>query len=107
MPRTKYIVFDFSTGMLLGENLTRKDAENMVKNSTNRKQTKLSPIKVYDTNQCVLYVHPIFSYNHSLVYVIRSVHKNTNKITVRYGSYDQIQSMLNTYQNLKGQTFVL
>lgn len=104
MQRTKYIVFDYSTGQLLGENLTRKDAENMVKKSTN---ARMSPIRVYDTNQCVLYVHPIFSYNHSLVYIIRSVHKNINKTTVRYGSYEQIQSILNTYQNLKGQTFVL
>lgn len=107
MPRTKYIVFDYSTGQLLGENLTRKDAEIMVKKSINRKHTKLSPIRVYDTNQCMIYVHPIFSYNHQLIYVLKSVHKNINKTTVRYGSYEQIQSILNTYQNLKGQTFVL
>ena len=104
MSRTKYIVFDYSTGQLLGENLTRKDAEIMVKKSAN---ARMSPIRVYDTNQCMIYVHPIFSYNHQLIYVLKSVHKNINKTTVRYGSYEQIQSILNTYQNLKGQTFVL
>lgn len=62
----------------------------------------------YDTTKCILIITDTgMQYEEENIYCIKSIRKSDKSYLIRFGTADQIQSILNTYNDLKEKRFTL
>lgn len=65
-----------------------------------RNSMVLALVNIYETCQCKLYVYTSRTIvMEEPIMVLQSIHKNNDKINVRFGTPSQIEQILNTYRN--------
>lgn len=65
-------------------------------------------MKSYDTKKCIIIVSETgFEYEDEAIYCIKSIRKSDKSYLIRFGTADQVQSILNTYNDLKEKKFTL
>ena len=56
-------------------------------------------VKEFETNQCRVYVYDTgFAVDYDHIYCIRSYHKNNDKVLTRFGTRQQVESIVATYR---------
>ena len=59
---------------------------------------ELKLLKEFETNQCVVKVYDTgFMVDYHNIYMIKSTHKKSGKVNVRFGNKNQIDGIVKTY----------
>jgi len=65
-------------------------------------------MKIYNTRKCIITVIETgYEYEDKPIYCIKSERKSDKSYLIRFGTIDQVNSILNTYTNLKEKRFHL